>query len=526
MTDRTRPPQTGAFPRSVPGARPIDARAPDSGSVGEERRLTSIGRYRVLDVLGSGAMGIVYKAHDPAIGRNVAIKVVRIDADSLEQRAAALDRFRLEVQAAGRCSHPSIVGVFDFLELGGDPAIVMELVEGTSLLGNLRDPARRARLSLPHIVLQMLEGLGYAHGQGIIHRDIKPANILLTPSGQVKIADFGIARLGDSNATQSGAMLGTPSYMAPEQVTDDSVDRRADLFAVGAIIYEMLTGRPPFAGRTTADTLVRLSGPLAADLKPVVSAGGEAYLTVLRRALAKDRAQRFQTADEFAAEVQAAASSGGAPRGVGVGTGNSGGGSIAARVAADDPQATVVIGSGAARSVSAPAAYVWDRSLLQRVELQLARFVGPMARVMVARTAQQAASPDELYATLARALPNPADRSVFLRAVGSGRVEPTVGGSRAASQTMAPRTIAPRTLSPAAMTLNSPANISPEAVAAAQSVLLTYVGPIARVLAREAAAQALSNRDFVDRLCAHVTKPDELATLRRRLRAEVEPKLF
>ena len=154
----------------------------------------------------------------------------------------------------------------------------MELVEGTSLLGNLRDPARRARLSLPHIVLQMLEGLGYAHGQGIIHRDIKPANILLTPSGQVKIADFGIARLGDSNATQSGAMLGTPSYMAPEQVTDDSVDRRADLFAVGAIIYEMLTGRPPFAGRTTADTLVRLSGPLAADLKPVVSAGGEAYL--------------------------------------------------------------------------------------------------------------------------------------------------------------------------------------------------------------------------------------------------------
>ena len=521
MTDPTQPPQTGAFLRSLPGARALDARAPDAGSPGEERRPTSIGRYRVLEVLGSGAMGIVYKAHDPAIGRNVAIKVVRLDADGAEQRAAALDRFRLEVQAAGRCSHPAIVGVFDFLEQGGDPAIVMELVEGTSLLGNLRDPARRARLSLPHIALQVLEGLGYAHGQGIIHRDIKPANILLTPSGQVKIADFGIARLGDSNATQSGAMLGTPSYMAPEQVTDDTVDRRADLFAVGAIIYEMLTGRPPFAGRTTADTLVRLSGPLAADLKPVVSAGGEAYLTVLRRALAKDRAQRFQTADEFAAEVQAAASSGRAPKGGGAGIDNSGGGNAAA----DDPQATVVIGPGAARSVSAPAAYVWDRSLLQRVELQLARFVGPMARVMVARTAQQAASPDELYATLARALPNPADRSVFLRAVGSGRVEPTVGGART-SQTVAPRTITPRTLSPAAVTFSSPADISPEAAAAAQSVLLTYVGPIARVLVREASAQAVSNRDFVDRLCAHVTKPDELATLRRRLRAEVEPKLF
>jgi eukaryotic-like serine/threonine-protein kinase len=525
MIDRTQPPRTGAFPRSVPGARALDALAPDMGTQGEERRPTSIGRYRILDLLGSGAMGIVYKAHDPAIGRNVAIKVVRLDADGAEQRAAALDRFRSEVQAAGRCSHSAIVGVFDFLEQGGDPAIVMELVEGTSLSGNLRDPARRARLSLPHIVLQVLEGLGYAHGQGIIHRDIKPANILLTPSGHVKIADFGIARLGDGNATQSGAMLGTPSYMAPEQVTDDTVDRRADLFAVGAIIYEMLTGRPPFAGRTTADTLVRLSGPLAADLKPVAAAGGEAYLGVLRRALAKDRALRFQTADEFAAEVQAAAASGGAPRGVGVRADNSVDRNFVANAAADDPQATVVIGPGAARSVSAPAAYVWDRSLLQRVELQLARFVGPMARVMVARTAQQAASPDELCTTLARALPNPADRSAFLRAVGSGRVEPTVGGPRA-SQTAAPRTIAPRTLAPAAVTLSSPATISPEAATAAQSVLLTYVGPIARVLVREAAAQAVSNRDFLDRLCAHVTKPDELATLRRRLRAEVEPKLF
>ncbi len=226
----------------------------------QQTRPGAIGRYQILDVVGSGAMGTVYKAHDPAIGRDVAIKVVRIDADSAQERAAAIDRFRLEVQAAGRCSHPAIVGVYDFLDQSGDPAIVMELVDGTSLYRTLRDPERRAAYPLPGVLLQVLEGLGYAHGQGIIHRDIKPANILVTPSGQAKIADFGVARLAGANATMAGAMLGTPSYMAPEQLIDDRVDHRADLFSVGAILYEMLAGKSPFAGRTVPrdhDAIVR-----------------------------------------------------------------------------------------------------------------------------------------------------------------------------------------------------------------------------------------------------------------------------
>ncbi|WP_428487868.1 serine/threonine-protein kinase [Rhodopila sp.] len=156
----------------------------------EPGRPTEIGREQIVDVVGSGAMGIVYKAHDPAIGRDVAIKVVRIEADGAEARAAAVNRFRQDVQAAGRCSHASIVGVFDFLDQGGDPAIVMELVEGSSLLFHLRAPERRAALMISRIILRVLDALGYAHGQGIIHCNIKPANILLTSSGQVKIAGF------------------------------------------------------------------------------------------------------------------------------------------------------------------------------------------------------------------------------------------------------------------------------------------------------------------------------------------------
>jgi hypothetical protein len=504
-------------------------------------RPSTIGRYRVLDVVGSGAMGTVYKAHDPAIGRDVAIKVVHIDADSTQERGGAIDRFRLEVQAAGRCSHPAIVGVYDFLDQSGDPAIVMELVDGISLHRTMRDPSIRAASLLPGLLLRVLEGLGYAHGQGIIHRDIKPANILVTPSGQVKIADFGIARLAGHNATIGGVMLGTPSYMAPEQLTDDEVDCRADLFSVGAVLYEMLAGRSPFAGRTVSETIMRLSSPDAADMAPIAAAGAQRFVPLLQRALAKDRARRFHTADAFAGALQAASSG--------------------ARGVVDDPGATVVMVSQQTR----PGA-TFDPSLLQRVELHLARFVGPMARRMVTRAAQHAAAPNDLYAALARELPNAADRSMFLRLVGSGRVEPSLGewgrpGQTKAPQTTAPRivasqtmsqqSIAPQTMAPRTMapettppymappqpvsrqtippqTIPGQAfggSIPPAATAAAQAALVVYVGPIARVLVRDAAAQASSGRNFIDRLCAHVTKPDERAALQRRLRAEVEPKL-
>ena len=471
-----------------------EADRPAAGATGTGAPV-SIGRYQVLGVLGRGAMGIVYKAHDPVIGRNVAIKVVRIDAVSDAERAEAIDRFRVEVQAAGRCSHPGIVSVYDFLDQDGDPAIVMELVEGSSLHAVLRDPARRAAIDPAGIVAQVLAALGYAHSLGIIHRDVKPANILLTAAGLVKIADFGIARLSGPAATQTSAMLGTPSYMAPEQLTGDAVDARADLFAVGAIFYEMLVGRPPFAGRSMPDTLARLGSPEPADMSPVLAGAGYAYAEVLRRALSKDRTQRFQRAEDFAAAL--------------LGTGS--------HDALLDAQATVVRPAG---SLVAPARG-WDTVWLQRVEQQLAQVVGPMARVLVTRAAQEASGPEELLAAVTQTMPNAADRSAFLRAVGGGRVEPSVGSGRTldrgtatgGSQLRAPRT------------LGGPVNVSPEASAAAVAALVQFVGPIARVLVRDAAAGATSGRDFIERLCAHVTKPDDVNALRRRLRAEVEPRL-
>ena len=229
----------------------------------------SIGRYRPLAVLGAGAMGTVYRAEDPVIGRMVAIKVVRTEA--LDEEMPGELRRALPAGGASRgpLLAPAIVGVHDFLEGDGNPCIVMELVEGRSSRRFCAAPGGAA--GVPGILLQVLSGLGYAHGQGVTHRDIKPANIIITAGGQAKIADFGIARFNETSMTAAGGMLGTPSYMAPEQVSNDDVDHRADLFAVAAILYESLVGRPPFAGRSMADTIRRLSSPEAADLGPLTA---------------------------------------------------------------------------------------------------------------------------------------------------------------------------------------------------------------------------------------------------------------
>ncbi len=463
----------------------------------------AIGRYRPVAVLGTGGMGTVYRAHDPVIDRQVAIKVIRTDALEAELRAEYLERFRLEAQAAGRCSHPAIVAVFDFFGEAGNPAIVMEYVAGRTLAEKLREgPAARAALPIAAILGQVLDGLAYAHRLGITHRDIKPANIIVTEAGQAKIADFGIARLAEmahaGGLTQAGAMLGTPSYMAPEQLGEEGVDHRADLFAVGAILYEALTGRPPFAGRSAAEAMQRLSGPDAASMVAVEAAGAGAFVPVLQKALAKPRERRFASAEEFAQALAMARASPPPP-------------------AAGYETATVV------RPAPTAAARTWDPATLQRVERALAQYVGPMARVMVAQAARQAATAEELFQALAHGLQSAADRSAFLRSLGGARVEPRADATHGPGTTTGGRGRIEPTLS-GEPTMGTGA-IPAEALAAAQAALAQFMGPIARVLARQAAAQATSPRDFFERLCAHLAKPEETAALRRRLRAEVEPKL-
>ena len=268
-----------------------------------------IGRYRILGELGRGSMGRVYRAYDPRTDREIAIKVLT-DAVELPDEAAAeaRGRFLVEGRAAGRLSHPGIVLVYDAdvdVE-SGLPYLALELVAGRSLTEVLRERGPLPWGEAAGLAAAVADALGHAHERGIVHRDVKPANVLITDAGRVKIADFGVAKIADESHTRAGMVLGTPNYMSPEQLRGDPLDGRSDLFALGAMLYEMLTGAPPFhadslAGITHKVVFVDPRPPtfdrpdLPADLEG----------TVLR-ALAKAPTSRFPTAEEMAAALRTA----------------------------------------------------------------------------------------------------------------------------------------------------------------------------------------------------------------------------
>ncbi len=262
--------------------------------------LPRFGRYDTIEAIGAGAIGLVYKAHDPLIDRPVAIKVIRTELLDETERADYRERFLIEAQAGGRCAHPAIVAIYDAGEDNGRPYLVMEYVEGRTLQAILAEPQRRAELDVTAVMDDVLAALGVAHACGVVHRDIKPANIMITAAGRAKVTDFGIARLDRSGLTQIGDMLGTPSYMAPEQVSGARVDHRADLFSAACVLHSILAGRPPFAGTTAIATLMHLVGPEAADLTTLATGPFTHFVPVLSRGLAKNPVLRFATADAFA----------------------------------------------------------------------------------------------------------------------------------------------------------------------------------------------------------------------------------
>ena len=270
-----------------------------------------LGKYEIRGELGSGAMGVVYEGWDPGICRRVAIKTVRRDQLDRTEVNEVLERFQREAQAAGRLTHPNVVAIYEFGE-EPDPAgaastafIAMEFVDGRELKDYFDKDERFALPDMLRIMTELLAALGHAHKHGIVHRDVKPANIILLADGTVKVADFGIARIESSVLTQAGAVLGTPSYMSPEQFMGQTVDGRSDLFSAGVILYQFLTGDKPFTGTvTTIMHKVLKEEPVApSELNVQVP---RAFDALMRKALAKRPEERFQTAQEFAAALAAA----------------------------------------------------------------------------------------------------------------------------------------------------------------------------------------------------------------------------
>src|SRR5688572_8896004 len=265
-----------------------------------------LGKYEIRRELGRGAMGVVYEAYDPMIKRVVALKTIRADQLAREDAPIVLARFRREAQAAGRLNHPNIVAIYDFDEDNGTAFIAMEFVTGRDLKQCFESGERFRTADIVRIMGQILDALDYSHRQGVVHRDVKPANVFLQGGdGNVKVADFGIAHIDSSSLTQDGSVMGTPSYMSPEQILGLPVDGRSDLFSAAVILYQFLTGERPFAGSsTTTMQKVLKEDPLPPSTLNVQLP--EAIDAVVRKALAKRPEDRYQTASEFAAALRGA----------------------------------------------------------------------------------------------------------------------------------------------------------------------------------------------------------------------------
>ncbi|MFI5279683.1 MAG: serine/threonine-protein kinase [Gemmatimonadales bacterium] len=262
----------------------------------EEPRPSQIGKYQLTDLLGQGAMGVVYRALDPVLNRYVAIKLM---SEGIASDPQLRDRFMREAQSAGSLQHPNIITIFDFGETDGHLFIAMEYIDGADLseIIERKDPLPvTAKLD---IMIDVLHALNYAHTRKVVHRDIKPANIRVSTDGRAKLMDFGIARLEDSKLTQSGMLVGTPHYMAPEQVTSGQVSPATDIFSLGVVLYEFLTYRTAFMGDTLHAVLYKIVGENPPSLRDTPGVP-DSVVKIVEKALAKDPQQRYAAAGAMA----------------------------------------------------------------------------------------------------------------------------------------------------------------------------------------------------------------------------------
>ncbi|BBP04970.1 hypothetical protein TPL01_26010 [Sulfuriferula plumbiphila] len=268
-----------------------------------EKSTEKLGRYEILSELGQGAMGIVYKAIDPLIDRTVAIKTIKLDL-SRDELANFEERFYREAKSAGRLNHPNIVTIYDVGKTDHIAYMAMEFLEGQLLKEVLDVHTALSIDKIADIAAQVADGLAYAHENGIVHRDIKPANIMLVRGAVVKITDFGIAQMPTGSRTLAGTVLGSPRYMAPEQVVGKAVDGRSDLFSLGVVLYEMLTGESPFNGDNINTTMYRIVNEAPTPPKTLTPRIPDVFNHIVAKALAKHPAERYQSARELARDLR------------------------------------------------------------------------------------------------------------------------------------------------------------------------------------------------------------------------------
>jgi serine/threonine-protein kinase len=456
-----------------------------------------IGKYKIVRALGKGAMGMVYEGFDPIIERRVAIKTILAEYLEAAEMEDAVARFKREAQAGGRLQHPGIIAVYEYGQDGDMAFIVMEYSDGQELKSFFKEGRRFELIDVFEIMKQLLGALDYSHKQGVVHRDIKPANLMILPGPKVKVMDFGIARLESSSLTQVGTVVGTPTHMAPEQLMGVPADGRADLWAAGVILYELLTGLSPFLAETPAAVMHKVlqgSPDPPSALSPGLPQGFDA---VVARALAKKPEDRFASARDFGVALRAAL------QGRGPGAGSSAG----------DPERTLPPAEAqrveATRtSMRAKRQLSLSPEVIAELERSLSRHIGPMARVLVKQGQAEAADMNEFCRILAESIPDQAERAEFTakaallkkrQAVPAPPSEPATVPQAPVSATAMGQPKAHKTR----------INFTPEALATAEKRLASFVGPLAKMLTKDAATKSSSLRELYTSLAANIDSEEE-----------------
>jgi eukaryotic-like serine/threonine-protein kinase len=476
--------------------------------------LRAVGKYEILSAIGAGSMGTVYRAFDPILQRTVAVKILKrgwthdISSDEIAAR------FRTEARAVARLNHPSIVTIFDYDDR--DPAgayIAMEYIEGCALDQYIRQRQAPHLEDVISVVHQMLGGLHYAHQRGVVHRDIKPSNLLLTRDGLIKIMDFGIAKIGSQNLTQSRLMMGTPLYMAPEQYLGGVVDHRCDIYAAGAVLYELLTGSPPFSG-TDTEVMYRTCHEKPKPLSTLDLSIAQAFDPIVAKALEKPLENRYTSAADFGEALRSAWQTispkplspklSDEARAIAVAMSRQpeidrqSPGSLA-----DTWVRPATVGASRVESRADPVAQpdstgggglaAWSRDQLAEIERQLVPIIGPVAQILVRNAAATTRSRQELYRLLSDHLRTPEERQRFLLAGQTG-----------------PSSTVPSNLPNPTVSSNICRRpLTDEVTQRASQLLARYIGPIATVLTRRAAQTAADEAHLYSMLAEKLTDKEE-----------------
>lgn len=499
-----------------------------SMSVSDPELPAQFGKYAVTGMLGQGAMGVVYKGFDAGIGRAVAIKTIRQGPQASTDGAVLAERFVNEARAAGRLSHPGIVSVYELGQQGDLAFIAMEYVEGRDLSQVLAASPALPEPFILKLMVQLLDALDYAHSHGVWHRDIKPANLIVTADGQLKVTDFGIARIESAALTQVTSTIGTPGYMAPEQYVGEKFDHRVDLFAAGVLLYRMLCAKPPFVG--TAETVMfhimnTAPPPLSELLTPERAAF---YQPIIDSALAKNPSRRYASAAVFRAALM---------HRKGQATSPADEATVIVRPTPPPAPATVAA-PGYARtepglprtggSSGAGLPNGWEAEQLAPVQAALSRCMGPLAKVVLRNAAKKCTDLPTLVNLLLRELASEKERSQFLAllhkqeradAGGPDSQFPDssfgVNSGFGVSSSFGVHSSFGTNYGSAHVELD-------RLIELASQVLVKHLGPIAKIVIRRAASKARTPEQFMDLLMQELPGEAQKAAFAKEMQTALE----